>query len=109
MFLDVKKCQGYDRFQLYHLGIPNAIVIICWHERTTCIFIGVEQLGLNDIGGVLRFEASKHMDDPIIVSRTSGPACLWSLQLQLVATVPHNELVVTYFTFMMQMGRHQWH
>lgn len=30
-------------------------------------------------------------------------------QLQLVATVPHNELVVTYFTFVMQMGRHQWH
>jgi hypothetical protein len=30
----------------------------CWHECTTCIFIGVEQLGLNYIGGVLRFEGT---------------------------------------------------
>lgn len=27
-----------------------------------------------------------------------------------MATVPHNELVVTYyFTFVMQIGRHPWH
>ncbi|KAG2747376.1 hypothetical protein P692DRAFT_20819773 [Suillus brevipes Sb2] len=39
--------RGYDRFRLYLLGIPDAIVNIYWHERNICIFIGVGQLGLN--------------------------------------------------------------